>query len=51
MFNVASASSLFTSTTTSLRTYILTFLGVTVGAWAGFLLLRWGLRKVRGVIR
>jgi putative Ca2+/H+ antiporter (TMEM165/GDT1 family) len=50
MFNTASASSVFITTTASLGTYILTFLGVTVGAWAGFLLLRFGLKHISMVL-
>lgn len=50
MYDVASASALFSSTATSLGTVIVAVLGVTVGAWAGFLILRWALRKIRGSI-
>jgi len=51
MFSTASASALFSTTTASLGTVIITVLGVVLGAWAGFLVLRFALRKIRGVVR
>jgi len=47
MYLVSDSVSLFGATTTSLGSVILYVLGVVVAAWAGFLILRWALGRVR----
>lgn len=51
MFSIASASALITSTAGDIGVAVLAVLGLTIAAWGAFLVLRFGLRKIRGAVR